>query len=455
MFFYILGTFILGVFMASFLNLSLSAVLILGIVGISIILFSGLKNKYFILAGFLILAFAGGLARFSAIDGSTSGGNLTDLVGSEATLIGYIDSEPETDGNRARFVFSAKGGSASGGKTKNERILVTTNAFPRRKFGDELLIMGDLELPQNFTDFDYVTYLKKDGIGMTIFYPKKIEESRMNLSPAEKTKISIYRNIFIVKNKFQNAINLSVSEPNAAFINGILLGTRQNIPDDLKDAFSKTGTTHILAISGYNIMIISEAILLGLVWFFRRRIAFWISVVVIILFVILTGASASVVRAAVMGLLLSFAHGYGRLYDQKNSIILAGAVMIYHNPLTLVFDIGFQLSFAAVLGLIYLYPWLESRSYKISKLGVIKELILMTLSAQIAVAPLLIYYFGNFSLISLPANILILPFIPAAMLAGFITGLVGIIYQPIGQFIGYIAWAITTYQIEVVRYFSL
>src|SRR3989344_5851008 len=109
-FFYILGTFILGVFMASFLNLSLSAVLILGIVGISIILFSGLKNKYFILAGFLILAFAGGLARFSAIDGSTSGGNLTDLVGSEATLIGYIDSEPETDGNRARFVFSAKGG---------------------------------------------------------------------------------------------------------------------------------------------------------------------------------------------------------------------------------------------------------------------------------------------------------------------------------------------------------
>ena len=202
-------------------------------------------------------------------------------------------------------------------------------------------------------------------------------------------------------------------------------------------------------------MIISEAILLGLVWFFRRRIAFWISVVVIILFVILTGASASVVRAAVMGLLLSFAHGYGRLYDQKNSIILAGAVMIYHNPLTLVFDIGFQLSFAAVLGLIYLYPWLESRSYKISKLGVIKELILMTLSAQIAVAPLLIYYFGNFSLISLPANILILPFIPAAMLAGFITGLVGIIYQPIGQFIGYIAWAITTYQIEVVRYFSL
>ena len=284
-----------------------------------------------------------------------------------------------------------------------------------------ILITGDLELPQNFTDFDYVAYLKKDSIEMTIFYPKKIEESRMNLSPAEKTKISIYRNIFIVKNKFQNAINLSVSEPNAAFINGILLGTRQNIPDDLKDAFSKTGTTHILAISGYNIMIISEAILLGLVWFFRRRIAFWISVVVIILFVILTGASASVVRAAVMGLLLSFAHGYGRLYDQKNSIILAGAVMIYHNPLTLVFDIGFQLSFAAVLGLIYLYPWLESRSYKISKLGGMKELILMTLSAQIAVAPLLIYYFGNFSLISLPANILILPFIPAAMLAGFIT----------------------------------
>ncbi|MDP3696925.1 MAG: ComEC/Rec2 family competence protein [Candidatus Taylorbacteria bacterium] len=464
-FFYLLSSFILGVFWASFFHFSVSLILILSVASISIIVLSGFtpplkdpslsragfRNKYFILAGFLILVFAGGIARFnhfSAIGGSASGGNfkssLVNSIGHEVLLDGYIDSEPDIDGNRTRFVF----------KTGSEKILITTNAFPKRGYGDTLSIKGTLELPQNFTEFDYIAYLKKDGIRTTIFYPKEIKETGSDLEWSEKVKVSTYRNIFSLKNKFQNAINLSIPEPNAAFMNGILLGTRQNIPDDLKDAFSKTGTTHILAISGYNIMIISEAILLGLIWFFKRRVAFWISVAIIILFVILTGASASVVRAAVMGLLLSFAHGYGRLYDQKNSIILAGGVMIYHNPFVLVFDVGFQLSFAAVLGLIYIYPWLDYKLYKIWKLGGLKELFLMTLSAQTAVAPLLIYYFGNFSLISLPTNVLILSFLPYAMLAGFVAGLAGMILPVLGQIIGYIAWAITEYQIKVVELFA-
>lgn len=442
-FFYLLGVFTLGVFVASFSDFSFRLILILTIAGTSVIILSGFKNKSIILVGFLIFSFLAGVVRFNYFHSSK--GSLVDFVGQEVLLNGYVDSEPDIDGSRMRFVFT----------TGSERILVTTNAFPRLEFGDQLSIKGELGLPQNFTEFDYVTYLKKDGIGAIMFYPKEVGPSDIKLKWSESIRVSIYGGIFIVKNKFQNAINQSIPEPNAAFINGILLGTRQNIPEDLKVAFSKTGTTHILAISGYNIMIISEAILLGLIWFFRRRVAFWISVGVIILFVILTGASASVVRAAVMGLLLSFAHGYGRLYDQKNSIILAGAVMIYHNPFVLVFDIGFQLSFAAVLGLIYLYPWLDYKLYKIPKLGGLKELILMTLSAQIVVAPLLIYYFGNFSLISLPTNILILPLLPYAMLMGFVTGLVGMIFVLLGQLVGYIAWAITTYQIWVVEYFSI
>lgn len=455
-FFYLLSAFILGVFVASFFNFSDWTVLILALIWILAIILSGFtpplkdpnssragfKNKFIILAGFLILAFAGGAARFNHFN--LNRGDLIHLVGQEVVLKGYIDSEPDIDGNRVRFVF----------KTMDERVLVTTNAFPKRRYGDLLSIKGKLELPQNFTDFDYVTYLKKDGIRITLFYPKEIEASDIGLKRGEEVKIVVYRSIFSLKNKFQNAINLSIPEPNAAFINGILLGTRQNISDDLKDAFSKTGTTHILAISGYNIMIISWAVLAGLIWFFRRRVAFWISVAVIILFVILTGASASVVRAAVMGLLLSFAHGYGRLYDQKNSIILAGGVMIWFNPMVLVFDIGFQLSFMAVLGLVYLYPRFDRKLHKVPEGWKLKELTLMTISAQIAVAPLLIYYFGNFSLWSLPANVLILPFVPAAMLAGFVAGLAGMFFEVLGQVVGYIAWAITTYQIEIVKYFA-
>lgn len=440
-FFYILSSFIIGVFGASFFYIPVQVILIAVVVGVGIIALSDFRNKFIVLTGFLILAFIAGAARLNFYHDLRGG--LDSFAGHKVSLSGYVDSELDIDGSRARFIF----------KTGYEKILVTTNAFPGHKFGDQLEITGEPEEPKNYSDFDYVTYLKKDGIRLTMFYPV-IKDGTARLGPGEKTKVGVYRYIFEIKNKFQDAINLSIPEPNAAFINGILLGTRQNIPEDLKNSFKNTGTTHILAISGYNIMIISEAILLGLVWFFKRRVAFWISVAIIILFVILTGASASVVRAAVMGLLLSFANGYGRLYDQKNSIIFAGGIMIWFNPLILVFDVGFQLSFAAVLGIIYLYPWLNSRLSKVPELGGLKELFLMTLSAQIVVAPLLIYYFGQFSLISLLANILILSFLPYAMLAGFITGLAGIVFLPFGQIVGYIAWAITTYQIWVVRWLA-
>jgi len=465
-FFYLISAFILGVFFGSVFDFSISVVLILAIVGISVIVLSGFiatperellksgagnpdsrlvlgrKNKYFILTGFMILVFAGGIARFNS--SNLDNRNFLGQAGKEVALDGYINSEPEIDGNFQRFIF----------KTNGEGVLIIVKAFPRYKFGNDLRIVGTLELPKNTTDFDYVTYLKKDGIRLVLFLPEIENNTQTSLSFWDNLKLGLYKNIFIVKDRFEQAINLSIPEPNASFINGILLGSRQNIPDDLKQAFNKTSTTHILAISGYNIMIISEAVLLGLIWFVRRRVAFWISVGIIILFVILTGASASVVRAAVMGLLISFAHGYGRLYDQKNSIILAGAAMIWINPFVLVFDIGFQLSFAAVLGLIYLYPRINSKLYKIPKFGGIKELLLMTLSAQLAVLPLALYYFGNFSLVSLPTNILILSFLPYAMLGGFISGLAGMIFLPLGQAIGYIAWAITTYQIEVVRFFA-
>lgn len=478
-FFYLLSTFIVGIFLASVFDFSKSLILVILITAISIIVLAPpLKNQNFSRAGlliaFMLVVLAVSAIRFNQLKSSNN--SLEEFLGQEVALTGYIDSEPETDGNRARFVLKTKNG---------ERIMVTTNAFPKRKFGDQLEVAGELQLPVNFGEFDYITYLRKEGIRTIIFYPKEIRESNVGLNLGDKIKVMIYHNIFALKSRFQKAINLSVSEPNAAFINGILLGTRQGISDNLKNAFSKTGTTHILAISGYNIMIISEAVLAGLIYFFRRRTAFWFSVAIIILFVILTGASASVVRAAIMGLLLSFARGYGRLYDQKNSIILAGAVMIYHNPFVLVFDVGFQLSFAAVLGLIYLYPRLDyilkkilpilfsiksrqqNRGSSISEQnqnnfveigtewGKLKEITLMTISAQLAVSPLILYYFGNFSLISLPANILILPFVPAAMLLGFISGLAGMVAPILGQIAGYAAWAITTYQIAIVEYFSL
>jgi len=458
--FYLLLAFIGGVFVASFLLVSQTLILVFLIFAIGLIAISGYQKTYSkrgLFAGVLFLVFIFGIVRFNSFNFSNSILNqFADIEvggkGMAVQLRGYIDEEQDVSGDKSQIIFRVRELIVPD-KTLmiDERTLIYTNAFPRYKFGDEISVIGAIKTPQNFAeDFDYVAYLKRQNIRTIMSFPKISTGENLQLGFFEKTKIDLYKKIFGLKDRFELAINKSISEPNASFVNGIILGSRQNIPDEIKEAFNKTGTTHILAISGYNIMIISWAVLAGLVYFFRRRTAFWISIVVIILFTILTGASASVVRASLMGLLLLFANGYGRLYDPKNSIILAGAIMIFINPFALVFDVGFQLSFLAVMGLLFLYPYLSRKTNKIPELGGIKDLFLMTISAQVFVLPLLIYYFRQFSVWFLPANILILPLVPFAMFLGFISGIGGMIFLPIGQIIGWFAWAVTTYQVWVI-----
>ncbi|MBI4158401.1 MAG: ComEC/Rec2 family competence protein [Candidatus Yanofskybacteria bacterium] len=476
-FFWLLVSFLLGIFIAFVFDVGQVFIYVGFAIAIGFVAIFGYQksfNQKGFLAGFLLVVFLFGIARFNSANLRQDALDVfVDLKagekGVEVTVNGYIDDEVVVKGNKLEIVLRAKEVVTGDRIVRvDDRIMITANSFPKFDYGDMVSVTGSLEKPVNFTDFDYITYLKKEGIRTTMFYPEIMSSDEdynsliyHGVGYFEEMKISLYRRIFSLKARFESAVNKSVSEPNAAFINGILLGSRQNIPDELKEAFNKTGVTHVLAISGYNIMIISWAVLTGLVYFFRRRTSFWISVVVIILFTILTGASASVVRASIMGLLILFANGYGRLYNPKNSIILAGAAMVWLNPLVLVFDVGFQLSFVAVLGLMYLYPRIDNKLKRIPKLGNLKEIFLMTLSAQIAVAPLLIYYFKNFSIVSLPTNVLILPFIPAAMLAGFISGLAGMVFLPLGlpaqagQIAGWFAWAITTYQIEMVKLFAV
>src|SRR3989344_2015576 len=471
--FYLLLAFICGVFVASFLPISQTLILVFLIVAIGSIAISGYQktfSKRGLFIGALSLVFIFGIVRFNSFNFANSVLNqFADVEvggkGLPVTLLGYIDEEPNINGDKAQIVFGAKKLIISDRTLiVNERTLIYTNTFPKYKFGDELSINGVLKTPQNFVeDFDYVIFLKKQNIRTTMSFPRikqlavdnRLLKSVIHSSLFYETKMGLYKKIFRLKNEFESVINKSITEPNASFVNGILLGSRQNIPEEMKEAFNKTGTTHILAISGYNIMIISWVVLSGLTYFFKRRIAFWISVLVIVLFTILTGVSASVVRASLMGLIILFANGYGRLYDPKNSIILAGTAMIFINPFALVFDIGFQLSFMAVMGLLYLYPFLDNKFRKIPDFWKIKETTLMTISAQIAVAPLLVYYFHQFSPWSLPTNILVLPFVPFAMFLGFLSGVGGMIFLPLSQIVGWFAWAITTYQIKIIEFFAL
>ena len=459
--FYLIIAFLVGVFVASFLPVSQTWILVFLILAVGLIAVSGYQRTYSkkgLLAGALVLVFIFGVIRFNSFNFANSILNQfadiqVDGKGLPVTLNGYIDEELDVNGIKSQFIFRVKE-LVMPDKTLevNEKTLIKTNSFPNRQFGDKLSVTGSLETPENFSDFDYIQYLKNKDVRTIMAFPQIENNPELNLSYGTRLKVVMYGKLFKVKELLENSVNHSLPEPYAAYINGILLGSHQDIPQSIKDAFSKTSTSHILAISGYNITIIAEALLFALVLTMRRRRAFWISVAMILLFTVLTGASASVVRAAIMGLLLLFANGYGRLYDARNGIAVAAGLMVFFNPFVLVFDIGFQLSFLAVLGLIYIYPILDRKIQKLPKIGGLKETLLMTIAAQILVFPLIIYYFHQFSLVSLPANLLVLPFMPVTMLFGFLAGVGGIIFEPFGRAVGLFAWGLGAYQLGVVRW---
>jgi competence protein ComEC len=260
----------------------------------------------------------------------------------------------------------------------------------------------------------------------------------------------ILARIYRLKSFFISRINQVLAEPQASFLGGLLIGAKKAIPADLQSYFNKTGTTHIVAVSGYNITIIAAFLMLlannlGL----GRKKSFWLICGFLVIFLIITGLQASILRAAI-----------GRRSQVANALVLAAVIMLLFNPKILVYDLGFQLSFLATLGLVYLNPVLNqilTQTLKILNLKfkivqvIIGDYLLTTLSAIIMTQPLILYQFGKIALIAPVANILVLPVIPLAMLLGFITGLGAMIWPSLGWVLGWPVWLVLSYIIFVLE----
>jgi len=281
--------FIGGVFAESLFNLPL--LFWLGILIFAIALAAiGWGNKKALAAGFCLMVLAGGAWRFADKNSQTN--NLVRFNDKGQTVLtGVVAEEPDVRSANIRYKIEAPGGD----------ILLVAKKYPPYRYGDKLEITGKLKTPQSSEDFDYQAYLAKDDIYSVIYYPE-IKLVALNQGNWLQEKL------LFVKDKFEKSIGLILPEPKAAFLAGLILGEKKGLPQDLMDSFSKTGTTHIIALSGYNITIIAVS-LMNLFNFFmlRRSISFFAAVTIIILFVIMTGVSASAVRAAVMGILVLIA----------------------------------------------------------------------------------------------------------------------------------------------------
>lgn len=412
-----------------------------------LLLFLGLlifnRNRLIVYFLILIIAFILGWWRqIIATPNCFSPQNLCYYQGKNLDIVGkVVEVNEKTDSQSLKIiVLQLVGGIKISGK-----IQLITNLFPQYQVGDHLKINCQLQGLQNIKSPTLARYLISQGINslcqnfvITKYYSKSF---------------SIDNFWGYLKSFLSKRLNLTLTEPSASLMRGMILGDASGIPPFLKSRFADLGLTHIIAISGSHIAIICSVLLNCLVAVgVGRSKTFLLISLIIISYVILIGAPASAVRSAIMGLLILAAQKIGRLSRAKNILTLTAALMALENPKIILGDIGFQLSFAAVWGLIYLAPLIKNYFSFLPNFFQLSEIIITTCSAQLATLPLILFYFGRFSIISLLANLLILPIIPLLTILGLIQVISAGLSLTLGKIIGFPVWLICLYWLEVSQW---
>ncbi len=292
--------------------------------------------------------------------------------------------------------------------TKYGRVLLKVNLYQELHYGDLLNVKGVIESPStDINGFNYAAHLSRYRIWWVM--------NRANVDVInERDSVSIRAFLYDLKNWVEIRLNELYMEPESSFAAGLILGSRRGMPEDLAQAFQAVGLTHIVAISGYNISLII-AIMFTFFSFLHLKSRVIITTLAIFLFVILVGASAAVVRAGIMGALALWALFTGRKSQVFFALLWSAFIMVFINPYILLYDVGFQLSFASTMGLLIFVPMLEELVPKWNRIPILREALLLTLAAQISTTPLILFHFGRFSWISPIANVLAAPFLAPAM----------------------------------------
>lgn len=407
------------------------------------------KNSFLVFVClFFMLGMSLGIVRVSVKDSVSQ--DLKTYEGKTVSLVGVIVDEPDRRDDKVRVIVRVE--EIDSQKVRDTpRVLVTAPVFPVLKYGDQVRFIGNLSLPKNFEgaggrEFDYVSYLSKDGIAYQMFMPKS------ELISTDKGSHFLAL-LFGIKNKFIESISALITEPESSLLGGLLVGAKSSLGTELKDAFTRVGLIHIVVLSGANLTIIASFIM-RLFGFLPRMSRAVFGSIAVILFALATGAGATVVRATIMTLIALLGTTLHRGYSAVNALLLAGFLMVMQNPDILVFDISFQLSFLATLALIFVHPIVEKKLTRIPEKFGLREIISITIATQIFVTPFVLYMMGSVSVIALITNILVVPLVPLTMLFGFVTGVFGFVSYTLALPFAFISSVLLSYIISVVTLFA-
>jgi len=369
---------------------------------------------------------------------------------------GTITIEPERKETGQVFILKTAAFSADleeGAKECGSGILLRmkTKLYPRLAFGDEITFAGTLSKPFNFRsddgrEFNYEGFLAKSDV----YYEIK---SATVEKIGEQKGFSIEVLLYSLKRGFVGNLERALGDPHAALAAGLVVGEKSALGADLLNDFRTVGLIHIIVLSGYNITIVADA-LRKLLSFLPRVWGIVVGGLGIILFGILVGGGATVIRSCFMAGVALTGEVIRRDYSVLRALIFAGLIMLIQNPMILLYDPSFQLSFLATLGLILLAGPIEKRIQFIPEKFGMRGIVASTLATQVFVSPFILYMMGNLSIIGIVVNILVLPLIPASMLAVFLTGALGFVFPLMSTITGWITHLLLSYELFMVEHFA-
>src|SRR3989338_4810285 len=430
------------------------------VIGIVAIIFSFLHKKYYItIIGFCLLFLVLGVLRFQIFEFTIANDPLRMFndFPEKVAIIGFIAGEPDIRNNLQKLLISTEKLVINGQEAPVQgKLLITVGNFSEAHYHylDQVKLVGKLKTPPAFEEFNYKNYLLKEGIYSVMDYTAvQLLAKKHSYTPITYG----YEKILWLKSKLITSIDQYLFPPHSFILKGMVFGSDKEMPKDLKDQFNVTGLSHVTAVSGSNIVVLISLCTTFLLFLgFWRGQAFYLAVAFIAVYIALIGFPASGVRAAIMGCIALLAQKLGRQNTTSRILVLAGALMLLQNPPLLYYDIGFQLSFLASLGIIHIKPMVALLLKTITKghAAVLVDMLSITLAAQIITLPIIVYNFGRISLVAPITNLLALPVVEALTILGLLLSICGAVAWWMGAMLTLPCSLLLTYFIWVLDIFS-